>query len=130
MRIRRPISPAYATPHEAIQYLASACDGAIRRDGHGFSSDHVQIGHELANRSRWGRKHRRSGQHLIQVYRRQLEHAGFDMARMLMQSTPSRISRKRSNSLNPAWMTDPTGVHRHRFWNGLRWTSQVEGDLV
>ena len=28
-----------ATIPDAIRYLASACDGAIRRDGHGFNAD-------------------------------------------------------------------------------------------
>ena len=43
MRLRHRNNPAVATPHEAIAYLASACDGAIRADGHGFATHHVDI---------------------------------------------------------------------------------------
>ena len=45
---KRAIWPGYATPQEAIRYLASACDGAVRRDGHGFGQDHADLGHWLA----------------------------------------------------------------------------------
>ena len=44
MRFRRR-NKAQATVREAIEYLASACDGAVRRDGHGFNREHVAVGH-------------------------------------------------------------------------------------
>jgi len=83
MRLRRPISLAYSTPREAIAYLASVCDGAVLRDGRGFSDQHVGLGHDLAQRRRWGRRHRRSALKLIRYYRGQLERAGFNVQRLL-----------------------------------------------
>ena len=41
MRRHRSTCPTYATVPDAVRYLASACDGARRRDGHGFSAEHV-----------------------------------------------------------------------------------------
>lgn len=126
MRLRRPISPTHATPHEAIAYLASVCDGAVRRDGHGFSSDHVLIGHQLARHQRWGRRQRRTAVQLIRIYCHQLDQAGFDTATLLSSRTPPRLSRRRSTYLTPGWFTDPTGIHQYRYWNGARWTSMTD----
>jgi len=123
MRLRRPIDPAHATLHEAIAYLASACDGAICRDGHGFSADHVRIGHQLARQHRWGRRQRRTALQLARIYRRQLEQAGFYTEILLSGHAPQRISRRRAQRLSAGWLTDPTGIHQHRYWNGARWTS-------
>ncbi len=90
MRIRRPISPTYATPKEAIAYLASVCDGAVRRDGHGFAAEHVSLGHDLSRRGRWRRCHRRKAARLIRYYRLQLERAGFDVHAVLT-GKPGRV---------------------------------------
>lgn len=125
MGLRRPISPAHATPYEAIAYLASACDGAVRSDGHGFSSDHVLIGHQLTRQRRWGRRQRRTALQLARIYRRQLEQAGFDTVSLLGGRTPIRVSRRRANRLTPGWLTDPTGIHQQRYWNGARWTAKI-----
>jgi len=125
MGLRRPISPTHATPHEAIAYLASACDGAIRRDGHGFSTNHVEIGHQLARRHRWGRRQRRIAMSLTRIYRTQLDRAGFDTGTLLDSRAPRRISRRQANRLAPGWLTDPTGIHERRYWNGMRWTSMT-----
>ncbi len=102
MGLRRPISPSYATPHEAIAYLASVYDGAIRRDGHGFATEHVHAGHGLAQRGRWGRRHRRTALELIRYYRGQLERAGFDV-QAVIASEPDRIARQASARLSSGW---------------------------
>ena len=123
MRLRRPISPAHATRREAIAYLASVCDGAIRRDGHGFSAEHVELGHKLADSRWWGPVARRRVLRLIRVYRGQLDRAGFDTGCLLNGASPPRISRRLASQILPCWLTDPTNIHRFRYWNGLRWTS-------
>jgi len=122
MKLRRPTSPAYATPREAIAYLASVCDGAVRRDGHGFATDHVLIGHGLARRQRWRRSQRRNALALIRYYRSQLERAGFDVG-SLLAGQPARVSRRSVAAKSPTWAADPSGIFNQRFWNGARWTS-------
>ena len=107
--------PAHASLREAIAYLASACDGAVRRDGHGFGAEHVQIGHALAKKRRWSRRDRLCARSLVQIYSRQLASAGL----------LGRVPRRRSRTRTAAWATDPTGVHTLRFWDGSRWTSMV-----
>ena len=124
MRIRRPISPTYATPQEAIAYLASVCDGAVRRDGHGFAAEHVALGHDLSLRRRWRRRHRRKAARLIRYYRRQLERAGFDVHAVLT-GKPARASRRSTIETIPQWAPDPARLHEQRFWNGRRWTSDT-----
>lgn len=127
MKLRRPVAPAHATPYDAIAYLASACDGAIRLDGHGYSADHVVVGHRLAGAHRWSRRDQRAARRLIAYYRRQLTYAGFNVDAILERRRPRRISRNRARRLNPGWRADPTGVHTVRYWNGQRWTEQVSG---
>lgn len=109
VRFRRQ-RPAQATVREAIEYLASACDGAVRRDGHGFNREHVAIGHHLAHKARWSRGDRRQAAVLAKRYAGQLQRAGLLNPRSHRQTAP-------------AWATDPTGVHRLRYWNGTRWTA-------
>lgn len=46
MALRRR-HPTTATVRDAIEYLASACDGAVGRDGHGFGTDHIAVRHAL-----------------------------------------------------------------------------------
>lgn len=111
MRIRRRNQPQ-ATVREAIEYLASACDGAVRRDGHGFNREHVAIGHHLAQKARWSRPERTSARGLTQVYAGQLKRAGY-----------LNMSNQRHRAAT--WAADPTGVHRLRYWSGSRWTSHV-----
>ena len=123
MRLRRPISPAHATQREAISYLASVCDGAIKRDGHGFSVEHVELGHKLADSRWWGPLARRRVLRLIRVYRSQLQRAGYDTGCLLNGASRPRISRRLASQIAPSWSTDPTNISRFRYWNGLRWTS-------
>jgi len=33
-------------------------------------------------------------------------------------------------TLQPAWMSDPSGRHGHRYWNSKRWTDQVANNGV
>ncbi len=112
---------------EAIAYLASACDGARRRDGHGFNADHVSDGNRLAKATRWSRRDRRRARQLVLYYRRQLEAAGFDVEALLHGRRPRRRSRSVRRQNPPQWAPDPTGVHALRFWNGTRWTHLVTG---
>jgi len=125
MRIRRPIDPAHATLHEAIDYLASACDGAIKRDGHGFSADHVRIGHRLARQPRWSSGKRRAAMRLAQIYRCQLNRAGFDTRALLSNTAPHRVPAHHLRRLKPGWLADPARIHERRYWNGARWTSMT-----
>lgn len=113
-----------ATAYDAIAYLASACDGARRRDHHGFSTEHVQLGHRLARASRWSRRDHRQARRLIRYYRHQLARAGYEVETLLTRR--GRGGRPRSSgSSPPQWAADPTGVHRWRYWNGTRWTAET-----
>lgn len=47
-RHQRAQWPGHATVADAVRFLESACDGALRRMATAFSSDHVQMGHWLA----------------------------------------------------------------------------------
>ena len=114
VRFRRR-RPAEATAREAIEYLASACDGAIRRDGHGFNREHVVTGHALAQKRRWSRRDRTTAERLTVHYQSQLRCAG------LVASGALRARHRPA----PQWAPDPTGVHRLRFWDGSRWTAAV-----
>jgi hypothetical protein len=124
---RRAIWPGHATVQEAVRYLASACDGAVRRDGHGFGTDHVALGHWLASLrdDSWGLVEQRAGLDLVRIYRQQLERAGFDPAGILAGRRPRRVPQKRFRGLTPGWFADPAGLHRWRLWNGVRWTGHV-----
>ncbi|MCP3878902.1 MAG: DUF2510 domain-containing protein [Sulfitobacter sp.] len=117
--------PATATVRDAIEYLASACDGAVRRDGHGFGADHVAAGRDLVAHAHWGPRRRRSAGQLVRIYRCQLARAGFNPSQILGAARPETTSRRRLRSMTPRWATDPTGLHRQRYWNGARWTQQV-----
>lgn len=114
-----------ATARDAIEYLASACDGAVRRDGHGFGTDHVTVGHALVARARWGPRCRRQARQLVRIYRHQLSRAGFDPAQILGDSPARSITRHQLRSMTPCWADDPTRVHQARYWNGGRWTQLV-----
>jgi len=76
------------TLSDAIAYLASACDGAQQRDGHGFNADHVPIGDRLATANRWSRKDQRRARQLVGYYRRRLTTAGFDVEALLTGRRP------------------------------------------
>jgi len=115
------------TLSDAIAYLASACDGAQQRDGHGFNADHVPIGHRLVGANRWSRRDRRRARQFVRYYRRQLSAAGFDVDAVLRGRRPRRRSRRFRSQNPPQWAVDPTGVQRLRFWNGTRWTHLVSG---
>lgn len=109
MRFRRR-NKAQATVREAMEYLASACDGAVRRDGHGFNREHVALGHGLARKPSWSHRDRRQAAVLMSRYAGQLQRAGL-------------LNSGRRHQTAPAWAADPTGVHRLRYWNGTRWTA-------
>ena len=111
-----------ATAHDAITYLASAFDGARRRDHHGFNAEHVETGHRLARASRWSRRDHRAARKLIRFYRRQLTAAGYDVEAILSRQGREPLRRHRGHA---QWAADPTGVHRWRYWNGARWTADV-----
>ncbi len=119
------VHPATATLRDAIEYLASACDGAVRRDGHGFSADHVAVGHGLTARRHWGLVRRSRAKRLVRIYRQQLTRAGFEPDQVLGTRPPKQLARRRARLLRAFWAPDPTGVHRRRYWNGARWTQQV-----
>jgi len=127
MRTKRPIWPGYATVQEAVRYLASACDGAIKRDGHGFSNDHVAYGHWLARlpEDEWGSEEYRNGMTIVRVYQQQLRRAGFDPAQIIFAKRPRRIGRRSARRTDACWASDPTGLSSMRWWNGVRWTSIV-----
>ena len=78
---------------DAVRFLAWPCDGALRRDGHGFSSDHVQLGHWLAALpdEQWTARHRQQGCQLVKIYGRQLDRAGFD-SRAILRGAPMRLA--------------------------------------
>ena len=115
-------NPAHASLQEAIAYLASACDGAVRRDGHGFSAEHVALGHNLALKRRWTRRDHRRARKIAIRYRRQLTAAG-----LRVTSIGGEMGRQ-GRTLSPAqWAPDPTQIHRLRYWNGARWTALVAG---
>lgn len=114
-----------ATAHDAIAYLASACDGARRRDRHGFNAEHVELGHRLASATRWSRRDHRHARSLIGFYRRQLTAAGYDVNALLGRPGRDARRRRRGYAGTARWAQDPTGVHRLRYWDGLRWTHHV-----
>lgn len=127
MNLRKPLAPQNATTAEAVRYLASVCDGAILRDGHGFSTDHVPIGHHLAQlpEADWDAWHHAHARHLTHAYRRQLSQAGFDPNHILSGRRPRRTSRRKYRRLTGAWHPDPTAIWAQRWWNGQRWTHHV-----
>lgn len=124
---RRADWPSHATTQQAIRYLASACDGALRRDGHGFDRDHAALGHWLAALpdTQWTTWHHRWACHLVHLHRRQLARAGFEPDRILTSRPPRRVRRGRVERLTPTWAPDPTGLWVWRWWNGARWTDHV-----
>ena len=126
MRRHRSTCPTYATVPDAVRYLASACDGARSRDGHGFGAEHVAVGHWLATQPDhvWDQPYLALGQTLVAVYRRQLEAAGFDTDAILRNAPPLR-HRQRGHSATAAWALDPTGQAPYRWWNGTRWTCHI-----
>lgn len=123
----RPTWPGHATVQEAVQYLASVCDGAIKRDGHGFRSDHVAYGHWLARlpASQWGPEEVGHGRTIVRTYRQQLQSAGFNPEQIISGKRPRRIRRKRAAMIRSGWAPDPTGLAGQRWWNGARWTASV-----
>lgn len=75
---RRPRQEPNTAIPEAVRYLASVCDGAVKRDGLGFAADHVAYGHWLARLplDQWGPDEYRHGQTIVAVYSSQLRRAG------------------------------------------------------
>lgn len=123
-RQKRPIQPTYATVPEAIRFLASTCDGAIRRDGYGFATEHVDYGHWIAKLPDqcWQGQETQSGLQLVRIYRGQLSRAGFKPDQILKGAHPRKMRRRQAKQVHPLWAPDPTGLHGMRWWNGARWT--------
>ena len=111
-----------ASLSEAIAYLASACDGAVRRDGHGFSADDVAVGHRLAHKRRWTRRDQRNAHQIAVHHRRQLSWAG-----LYVKGINTEKVRRERNRAEAQWSADPTLLHHLRYWNGARWTAHVRG---
>ncbi len=128
---RRPIHPSHATPAEAIHFLASVCDGALRRDGIGFGTDHVAIGHHLAAKyaDGWAPHDHAQARHLLRIYRRQLLAAGFDIQNLIRGRRPRRCSPRTTEGLVAGWAADPFGFDNWRYWNGARWTHQLAAQI-
>ena len=126
-RQNRPAQPSYATLPEAIRFLASTCDGAIRRDGYGFATQHVDYGHWLAKlpERHWQAQETRNGLQLVRIYRGQLSRAGFQPDLLLKRARPRNMRRRHAKQLHPHWAPDPTGLHTARWWNGARWTEWI-----
>ena len=124
---KRQISPHYATAADAVRYLASVCDGAILRDGHGFSSDHTAYGHWLALLPdvQWGPPEHTGAHQIVRIYQQQLARAGFQPVDIIRRRRPRKISRRAALQLQPGWAQDPSGIHAWRWWNGARWTENV-----
>lgn len=127
LRRKRYAWPGHATVPEAVRYLASACDGAVRRDGHGFGTEHVALGHWLARipDESWGYRELAAGLDLVRIYRRQLQRACFDVDGIVRGAKPRRVKLKAITALQPGWYPDPAGLHQSRWWNGARWTSST-----
>lgn len=124
---RWELSPQNASMHDAVRFLASTCDGAVRRDGFGFAAEHVGWGHWLASlpAQAWGPAECAAAQHLIVVYRQQLHRAGFDVEVVLGRRPPRRIRRRDLERLSPRWEPDPAALREWRWWNGCRWTEHT-----
>ena len=127
MRRNRTIWPGHATVHEAVQYLASVCDGAIKRDGDGFCSDHVAYGHWLAQLppAEWGPEERRHGLTIVRTYSRNSAGRGLIRSRScvvagLPESATSAPAdcRRVGQPIRPASLSS-------RWWNGVRWTAET-----
>lgn len=132
MRFRRKlVHPAHATVAEAIQFLASVCDGATRRDSIGFGADHVAIGHRLATRdsTEWTPYETAQGRQLVIIYQRQLGGAGFAVDSILAGRRKRRCSPRMVSSLIAGWATDPFGFNAWRYWNGARWTHHLAAEI-
>ena len=119
MSIRTRRNLTRASLREAIEYLASACDGAVRRDGHGFSATHVAVGHGLAAKASWAPHDIRRARRIAIHHKRQLSAAGLFVRGL---DRPAKRPRTKAQ-----WAPDPTRVHSFRYWNGTRWTALTQG---
>ena len=129
-RRKRLIHPSSATPGEAIQYLASICDGAIKRDGLGFASNDAVWGHHLANRDEttWTRDERFAAMRLVRIYQHQLANAGYN-PHAILTSRQAKCSQRSYDKYVAGWFADPTGFSPWRYWNGCRWTHHLTNTL-
>ena len=130
MPTRRAHQPAaHATLPDAIRFLASCCDGAVRRDNIGFKREHVAVGHWLARLpvQQWDRRAVRLARDLVRIYRCQLQRAGYDVDSLLpaRQRQSPRRAQRTSAPTRPGWAPDPSGLFTWRWWNGARWTCRV-----
>jgi hypothetical protein len=76
--VRKPLEQIV----EALHYLAGVCDGAARRDGHGFNKVDTDFGHSLARRSLQQAltpKQLRKAAEMLRTYQRQLHEAGLTL---------------------------------------------------
>lgn len=126
-RKKKLYHPGHATPGEALQYLVSVCDGAIKRDGLGFGIDDIEWGRHLAARDQatWTHAEQQQALRLVRVYQRQLYNAGFNPRAILARTRRRKMSRRADAKLTPGWFPDPTGFDVWRYWNGARWTHHL-----
>ncbi len=106
---RRPLWPQHATAHEALQFVASVCDGTKSHDSMGFCRDHLVWGNFFASTppEQWLPVHHQSALFMVRYYRRQLTNAGFDVNQILGGHRPRRCTRREAKSIAPAWRDDP-----------------------
>ena len=66
----------------AVRAVATACDGAEKKDGQGFNSYDQDFGHDLAitDPATWSPRKRRSAWKMMRKYRTQLQARGIDFA--------------------------------------------------
>ncbi len=67
---------------QAVRYLASRCDGAVNKDGHGFNKMDVGFGKSLAERERWTKAQAQAALKMLKKYQGQLQAGGFDIERL------------------------------------------------
>lgn len=58
--------------HSAIKCVASACDGAIQQDGHGFNGGDAEFGRSLAERGIFSDRQAAAGLKMVLKYKRQI----------------------------------------------------------
>lgn len=76
---------------EAIEYLASVCDGAVALDDVGFSSSTVSLGHQLAALGDWTDTERAAALEVVWAHRKQLAGAGLETASEQPRRASGRI---------------------------------------
>lgn len=71
---------------QAVRYLASQCDGAMSKDGHGFNKIDAGFGKSLAHQERWTKAQAKAALKMLKKYQGQLQAGGFDIERLFDES--------------------------------------------